>query len=649
MKNIIIRRGIVGIVSLLTIGIMAFRWSQPPRPLACDNLLFSYGIIADCQYCNCSPSGNSYYGNSIPKLQEAVDTFNAQKISHALHLGDFIQKDWESYDDVEPVYSSLDSAHYYALGNHEFTIEDNEKPLILSRLGMPDYYYDFTKYNWRFIVLESTELAFYSEAVHPDKVAERDALWAQISNDINNKTYNGGISQEQLNWLDATLTDAKSKGQKAVVFAHHPVWPLTSASLWNYQDVIDVLEAHNNVVAYMNGHNHAGNYAIKNGIHYVTFQGMLLTADQNSFSVVEVFRDRLEVNGYGRQSDFTLPFAGTNQAPQDISLNNLTIDEFLPTGTLVGDLEVLDTDYMDYAELQFATGAGDTHNSNFHIQNNQLFTNTLLNADDSPLSILLQATDCGGAVFEKAFSIEITPNCITSNLYVFMEGAYNVSNGNMSVALNTVRHLLPGQTPFSALITPTPAGQPYAISPWNYTGNEGNDFDDTNYTTDVVDWVLVSLRTDLSADSEIVKVAGLLNKNGRIDLLDSCLRLQDGENYYIVIEHRSHLPVMSHIPVSVSNRSLDYDFRVQNSYRTMSSSGAKEVASGVWAMYGGNTLTKFTDFGYEVNGDDKSLWFIENGIFDKYTPSDMNLDGDINGADKSIWVENNGIFSSVPK
>ena len=226
---------------------MAFRWMQLP-PAACDNTLFAYGIIADCQYCNCT---NGTYGYSIPKLQEAVDTFNARQVSHALHLGDFIQQGFSSYDSVAPVYSSMDSAHYYALGNHEFDITPEEKPMIISRLGMPDYYYDFTKYNWRFIVLESTELAFYSEEVHPDKVAERDALWSAISGDDNAKTWNGGISQEQLNWLDDILTDAESKGQKAVVFAHHPVWPFTRHTLWNYQDVIDILEMHNNVVEYL--------------------------------------------------------------------------------------------------------------------------------------------------------------------------------------------------------------------------------------------------------------------------------------------------------------------------------------------------------------------------------------------------------------
>ncbi len=624
---------------------MAFRWMQLP-PEACNNTLFTYGIIADCQYCDCT---NGTFGYSIPKLQEAVDTFNARKVSHTLHLGDFIQQNFSSYDSVAPVYSSLDSAHYYTLGNHEFDVMPEEKPMIISRLGMSDYYYDFTKYNWRFIVLESTELAFYSEEAHPEKVAERDAMWAQISGQPNSRPNSGGMSQEQLIWLDNTLTDAESKGQKAVLFSHHPVWPINFAAVWNSQDVIDIIESHNNVVAYMNGHNHAGDYAIKNGVHYVTFQAMVLTPDENSFSLVEVFRDRLEVNGYGRQDDFTLPFSSDNQAPQDILLDNSTIDELLPTGTLVGNLDALDADYADYTEIQFVTGAGDEHNLYFYIQNNQLFTNASLDANDGPFSIRLQAMDCSGATFEKNFSITVNSTCVTMDFYVYMEGVYSTVTQRMNTHLNLTRRLLPGQTPASALATPTPVGQPYAQPPWDYDGNEGINFGDNDYPTNVVDWVLVSLRTSTSPDSEVAKFAGLLSRDGHIDLLGNCLRLSEGESYYIVVEHRNHLPVMSHIPIEVSNRSLNYDFRTQNSYNTQASFGSKEVQPNIWAMYGGNVLTNADDFGYQINGDDKILWFEENGTFDQYTPSDINLDGDINGADKSIWVENNGISSGVPR
>jgi len=104
------------------------------------------------------------------------------------------------------------------------------------------------------------------------------------------------------------------------------------------------------------------------------------------------------------------------------------------------------------------------------------------------------------------------------DFHVYMEGVYNAATGSMNTHLNITRRLLPGQTPTSALVTPTPAGQPYTQSPWSYNGNEGINFSNNDYPADVVDWVLVSLRTSLTADSEVAKAAGLLYKDGRIDL-----------------------------------------------------------------------------------------------------------------------------------
>ncbi len=533
---------------LATSFFMAFQWVQSP----CERVQFSFGIIADCQYCACSNNGNAYYGNSIPKLQEAVDTFDARRVSHAVHLGDFIQQSFSSYDEVEPVYSSMDSAHYYALGNHEFTISEAEKPLILSRLGMPDYYYSFTKYKWRFIVLETTELAFYSEIVHPDKVAERDTLWQSISGNINAKTYNGGVSQEQLDWLDQTLTEASNLGQKAVVMSHHPVWPLTGACVWNNQDIIDILESHDNVVAYMNGHNHAGNYAEKNGIHYITFQGMLLTADQNSFSVVDVYPDKLEINGFGRQLNYTLPFT------------------------------------------------------------------------------------VNGVLAEP-------------NIKVFLEGAFDETQGEMRADLNTVWKLLPGQMPSSTLITPTPPVSPYIGAPWNYNGTEVSMFTEMDYPATVVDWVLISLRTSAEAADEIVKVAGLLHKDGSVEIPNGCLRLSENSSYYIVVEHRNHLPVMSATAVDIVDGELSYDFSLQDSYHTATDLGSKEITPGTWGMYGGNVYPDYIDQGFQINGADKTTWLTGNGQFHIYTATDVNMDGDINGGDKSLWLKNNGIVSGVPK
>jgi len=68
---------------------------------------------------------------------------------------------------------------------------------------------------------------------------------------------------------------------------------------------------------------------------------------------------------------------------------------------------------------------------------------------------------------------------------------------------------------------------------------------------------------------------------------------------------------------------------MSESYRNPTGFGQKEI-SGVWCMYAGDGNQM--DFpSYDIQGKDKVIWQVENGIFDKYSPADYNLDGDING------------------
>ena len=66
------------------------------------------------------------------------------------------------------------------------------------------------------------------------------------------------------------------------------------------------MEAAGNVVAYFNGHHHAGDFAEKNGIYYVNFKGMVETVDTNAYSIIKVYSDRIEIDGYGREQDRVL-------------------------------------------------------------------------------------------------------------------------------------------------------------------------------------------------------------------------------------------------------------------------------------------------------------------------------------------------------
>jgi len=69
--------------------------------------------------------------------------------------------------------------------------------------------------------------------------------------------------------------------------------------------VIALLEEFTCVKAYINGHNHKGKYGIKNGIHYLTCKGMVDT-DESAYSIIQVYQAKLQVKGYGRESNRSL-------------------------------------------------------------------------------------------------------------------------------------------------------------------------------------------------------------------------------------------------------------------------------------------------------------------------------------------------------
>ncbi len=237
---------------------------------------------------------------------------------------------------------------------------------------------------------------------------------------------------------------------------------------------------------------------------------------------------------------------------------------------------------------------------------------------------------------------------IEIQLALWLEGAYENTSGEMKTNLHD-RGLLPGQTPVSILATPTPTGQPYNTSPWNYTGTEGIAWTDTDYMGDETDWVLVSFRTDVAKNTEVAMAAGLLTKNGTVRFPDrDILPSSAPDSLYIVVEHRNHMGIMTPTAIGVTNGVLAHDFRLSDSYRDPTSFGQKQLSTGEWSMYAGDADQ--SDFpSYDIQGTDKLIWFDNNGVFDTYISPDFNLDGDVNGQDKAIWFDNNGISSRVPR
>lgn len=217
-----------------------------------------------------------------------------------------------------------------------------------------------------------------------------------------------------------------------------------------------------------------------------------------------------------------------------------------------------------------------------------------------------------------------SPN-VNLDISIFLESTYDVNTGLMSINLESL-----------GLI---PTNQPFNLPPWNYSGNE------TKTINDVTDWVLVSVRTGINPNTEIARVAGLIQTNGKIHFPDPTNLIANlNAPVYIVVQSRNHLIVMSAQLIDLVNNSLTFDFGLLDSYSGQGSTGQKQLSNGKWVMFAGD-INQDKD----ISGADKSIWSIFNGSFGIYSNSDINLDGDVNGDDRIRWGLNNGVFSNVPQ
>src|SRR5262245_11383377 len=82
--------------------------------------LFRFGVVADPQYAPVAPAGTRYYANSLWKLSQAIAGFNTEELQFVVTLGDIIDRHWESYGHILPLYDKLKAPNFFVLGNHDF-------------------------------------------------------------------------------------------------------------------------------------------------------------------------------------------------------------------------------------------------------------------------------------------------------------------------------------------------------------------------------------------------------------------------------------------------------------------------------------------------------------------------------------------------
>lgn len=276
--------------------------------------LLSFGLLTDVQYADAEPSGERHYRASIPKLKAAVATLAKENLPFTLHLGDMIDHDFSSYAAVLPLLEPLGQPVHHLLGNHDYSVTDAEKARVVSTLGMPHDYYMVRRSGVRLLLLDTTDLASYKHPADSGQAQRATKMLSQLAatGAANAQPWNGGVGECQLAWLARELTAADAAGEKVILCGHHPILPADGHQIWTAAAVLGLIDQHPCVIAYFNGHNHAGSEMVRNGVPFITFKSILHQPDTTAFAIIHLHADRLDITGHGREKSRSFPLRGSS-------------------------------------------------------------------------------------------------------------------------------------------------------------------------------------------------------------------------------------------------------------------------------------------------------------------------------------------------
>ena len=297
---------------LLVLFVLVGCASPPQEKRTADDLpLFSFGVVADAQYADRDPAGARHYRSSLKNLNLAIEEFNERDLEFVVHLGDLIDRDFSSYSDILPIFNQILTPRYIVLGNHEFSVEESKKEEVISHLGLDQRYYDFVVSGWRFIAVDGQGLSTFAPAEGMLIRSETMLNDLQQQGASNAYNWNGGVDEVQRSWLIERLELATLNGESVILFCHFPTYPLDLAhNIWNDDEIAQLLASYPVVKAWFNGHNHAGYTGILDGIHFITFKGMVNYPEENSYAIVRIYSDHIVIEGIGAEDSRIIPIRG---------------------------------------------------------------------------------------------------------------------------------------------------------------------------------------------------------------------------------------------------------------------------------------------------------------------------------------------------
>ena len=222
-----------------------------------------------------------------------------------------------------------------------------------------------------------------------------------------------------------------------------------------------------------------------------------------------------------------------------------------------------------------------------------------------------------------------TPDTPTVHLQMrgILQGAYNPEAGLMTDTLRT-QSLIPSTQPYGGNVEPGTETLSTTL-----LNNEGSDA--------IVDWVMIELRSATSINTKAASYAALLQRDGDIvnpQTGDSTLVFSNiaAGNYYVTLQHRNHLGVMTQSALALSSTPEMIDFSQAST--PVYGENARQDSGNLTFLWSGEANNSNNVIGNGPNNDvnvvlGNVLGSGENEESNSnfrlhgYLPTDFNLDG----------------------
>lgn len=211
------------------------------------------------------------------------------------------------------------------------------------------------------------------------------------------------------------------------------------------------------------------------------------------------------------------------------------------------------------------------------------------------------------------------------NIKAVLQGAYNTTTRLMNANLRTLSDFPLSQGSYRI-----------EVGVLNVTGNNA-----------IVDWVNISLRDPLDNRAVVFTRPALLQADGDVVDMDgvSPIHFQPELNgtYYVVIDHRNHLGLMTATTQAFTNPSTEISIDFTSTDLSVYGGASRiELATGIWGCFAADA-----DGSGTINASDRSMtWNDRNQS--GYLNTDYNLDGMTNASDRSAAWNNRNKGGTLP-